>query len=198
VPVHLLLVGPEADRLAGPLAAALPGLDVTPVATASAARAYLSGSRFDAVAVRHDTDGGEKVREVAEGLGVARVLVYRPGSVAALAADVGPRLGLAPLVAAPRAPRAPRGAAPEGAGLPADVHEALVGLRAEIGQVAHDLANPLAVVAGNAQLGAELARGLGTDPAIGQAFADIEEAGQTLAARLGQLAALRTRLDALL
>jgi hypothetical protein len=195
VPVHLLLVGPEADRLAGPLAAALPGLDVTPVATAAAARAYLAGTAFDAVAIRHDVDEGESLRALAAGLGVARVHTYRPGSPASLAADVGPRLGLAPLVVAPPAPR---GVAPEGGALPADVREALVGLRAEIRRVAHDLANPLAVVAGNAQLGAELARALGADASIGKAFADIEEAGHTLAERLAQLAALRARVDAFL
>ena len=79
-----------------------------------------------------------------------------------------------------------------------DRREAHVGLRAEIGRVAHDLANPLAVVAGNAQLGAELALALGADASIGKAFEDIEEAGQVLAERLGQLAALRARLDAFL
>ena len=185
----LLLVGPDAAALAGPLAAALPGLDVTPAAGADTARAYLSGSHFDAVAVRHDTDGGDDLRALAAGLGVAQALIYRPGSAAALAADIGPRLGLAPLVARP--------AAPVAATLSSDLRVALDGLRAEIGRVAHDLANPLAVVAGNAQLGAELALATGADPAIAQAFADIEHAGQTLAARLADLAALRTRLDGL-
>jgi signal transduction histidine kinase len=191
VPVHLLLVDPEADRLAGPLAAELPGLDVTPVATVAAARAYLAGTRFDAVAVREGLDGAGGLDALAAGLGVrGGVHTYGPDDAADLPGALGPRLRLVPAAPASGPPAVAPGA------LPADVRAALADLRTEIGRVAHDLANPLAVVAGNAQLGAELARALGADPAIERAFADIDEAGQTLAARLGQLAALRARLDA--
>ena len=116
------------------------------------------------------------------------VLTYGPESAPDLAAVLGSRLGLA--AGSPAAPHASVADAPA-----TDLRAAIDGLRTEIGRVAHDLANPLAVIAGNAQLGAELARALGADEAIGQAFADIDAAGQVLAARLGDLAALRARLD---
>ncbi len=193
MPIHLLLVGPEADRLAETLAP-LGGIDVTPVATVAAARAYLAGTAFDAVAVRAGLEGGGALAELAAGLGVPRgVLEYDPADEADGGASLGARLGLAPPSApAPLPAPAPAGVPGE---IPADVRAALDGLRDELARVAHDLANPLAVVVGNAQLGAELARTLDADEAIGQAFADIEEAGEVLAARLGQLAALRARLS---
>ncbi len=72
--------------------------------------------------------------------------------------------------------------------------EALSALRDEIARVAHDLANPLAVIAGTAQLGREMA----ADTETAEAFADIEAAAGILAERLADLAALRRRLDGLI
>ena len=182
--LHLLLVDPDADRLADALSA-LDGLDATPVATAASARAYLAGTAFDAVAVRAGLPEADTLPGLAARLGVARgVLTYTDAEAPDLAAALGPRLGLSARVSAP--------------GAPADRDEALRALRDEIARVAHDLANPLAVVVGNAQLGMELARALGADAALGQAFADIEAAGRQLSERTTRLGALRSRLDALI
>ena len=188
--VHVLLVGPDAESLGEALGTLL-DVDVTTAATATAARAHLSGTAFDAVAARADLDGLASVAEVAEALGVPHgVLAYGPGDD--LAAVLASRLSLTA-----RTDRAP-GPDPAGRDAPDDMREALAALRVEIGIVAHDLANPLAVVVGNAQLGAELVRALALDAALGDAFADIEEAGQELARRIGRLASLQARLDALL
>lgn len=169
---------------------------MTTAGTATAARAHLSGTAFDAVAARADLDGLAGVAEVADALGVPQgVLTYQPGDD--LAARLASRLSLpargAPEVAADPAERD----SPDGT-REALVREALAALRVEIGLVAHDLANPLAVVVGNAQLGAELVRALALEAALGDAFADIEEAGRELARRIGRLAELQARLDALL
>lgn len=183
MPAHLLLVGLEAERLAALCARA--GLVATPVASAAAARAYLSGGAFDAVAVQAEM--GEELAELAAGLGVPRVCSY--ASDADLAAWADAAFGQAD---APRSADSP--VVPVPPDVPPDaVREALVALRAEIVRVAHDLANPLAVVMGTAQLGRETAGDAETE----QAFADIEVAAGLLAERLADLAALRLRLDAL-
>ena len=193
MPAPLLLVGSESARLAETLASD-GGPDVTSVDTVAEARAYLAGTAFDAVAVQAGLEGAEALGALAAGLGVPRgVLVF--GDAADLAARLGAHLGRALAPATPLSPAAAPGPADVPSGIPDDVRAALDGLRDELARVAHDLANPLAVVVGNAQLGAELARVFGADEAIGQAFADIEDAGGALAARLGQLAALRARLD---
>lgn len=186
--MHLLLIDPEAERLAAPLAAL--DVDVTPVATASAARAYLAGTAFDAVAVRDGLDGAADLADLASRLGVRLgVTTYTPAEAQDLGAALGPRLGVSPRSATDRVP-------PD---VPPDAaREALVALRDEIGRVAHDLANPLAVVVGNAQLGLEMARALGADAALGEAFGDIEAAGRQLAEQTAALAALRARLDGLI
>ena len=171
----------------------LAGLDVTPVETATAARAYLAGTRFDAVAARADLDGLAGVADVALAFGVPHgVVTYRPGDD--LAAVLARRLGLD--VRDVRAPAVDSASDPAVRESENGMREALVALRGEIGLVAHDLANPLAVVVGNAQLGAELARAL--DASLGEAFADIEEAGRELSRRIGRLADLQARIDALL
>lgn len=191
MPLHVLLVDPEAERLA-PSLRALDGLDVSPVTSAMAARAYLAGSAFDAVVASADLPGLDGVAEVARTLGVSRgVLTFAADERDTLAERLGPRLGVARRAGGAVLPQA---AAPDAEAL----RETLRGLQAELGRVAHDLANPLAVVVGNAQLGAEIARALGADESLGQAFADIEEAGHALSDRIGQIAALRTRLETLL
>ena len=191
MPVHVLLVDAEAARIAPSLA----GADVTPVASAEAARAYLAGTRFDAVAVRAGTPGHEALDAVAERLGTTR-LTYGDAEAADLEGFLGSRLGLTP-----PADALPAIAAPAGRAAPVartdGWQEDLRALQRELGQVAHDLANPLAVVVGNAQLGAEMAHAFGADEALLQAFDDIEAAGQELSDRIGRLAALRARLEAI-
>ncbi len=70
--VHVLLADPDAERLAERLDR--PDVTLTPVVTAAAARAYLSGSTFDAVAVQAGLDDGLAV--LAAGLGIPRVFTF--------------------------------------------------------------------------------------------------------------------------
>ena len=179
---HVLLADPDAVRLAEHLEH--PGMSVTPAESGAAARAYLSGSAFDAVTVRAGLDDG--VAAVAEGLGVPRVHTHTSDAeLEAWAESVfGAERG--PSVSAP---------VPVSSGTePGAVQTVLVALRSEIGRVAHDLANPLAVVMGSAQLGREMT----DDAEAAQAFADIETAAAVLAGRLADLSALRRRLDGLI
>ncbi len=178
--VHVLLADPDAERLAERLGR--PDVELTPVATAAAARAYLSGSVFDAVAVQERLDDG--LSALAAGLGVPRVFTFDTADALErwVDASFGQKGGIATAV---------RAAADPATG---SVQEELAALRDEIGRVAHDLANPLAVVAGTAQLGREMA----TDAETAEAFADIEAAAGVLAGRLADLAALRLRLDGLI
>ena len=182
MPTHVLLVDP-----APPLGALadLAGLDVTPVATLAAARAYLSGSTFDAVAVRLGVDPDASLRALVAGLGApGEVVEY--GDAEGLRAALAARFRLQPAAAAGRA--TPQSTAEAEGGLD------LAALRADLARVAHDLANPLAVVVGNAQLGAEIARATGAEASLVQAFADIEEGAAEIGRRIGALAALRARL----
>ena len=184
MPAHVLLVDPAPDGLPGALAD-LPGLDVTPVATLAAARAYLSGSAFDAVAVRQGVDPDGSLRALVAGLGVmGEVVEY--GDPAALRAVLAARFSLQ---LAPAAETAVPEPAAEAVG---DL--SLAALRADLARLAHDLANPLAVVVGNAQLGSEIARATGADTSLVQAFADIEEGAAEIGRRIGAIATLRARL----
>ncbi len=183
---HLLLVDPDAaaaDALAG-----IPGLDVSVARSVVAARAYLGGSAFDAVAVQADLDPDDTLGALAAGLSVPGGVV-RYADVTALLSRFGatPTASVAPVLAEPVRPTVDVSA----------LHDALADLRAEIGRVAHDLANPLAVIAGNAQLGAELVRGADPDGMLTQAFTDIGEAAAELERRVSDLGALRRRVDAL-
>ncbi len=189
---HLLLVDDDAaaaDALAGVAA-----LDVTVARSVVAARGYLAGSAFDAVAVRADLDPDDALGALAAGLNVSGGVVRYAGVTALVA-----RFASGP-AATPAASAAPPAAAPAHAAPAQDAPElsdALAALRAEIGRVAHDLANPLAVIAGNAQLGTELVRDADPDGMLTQAFADIGEAAAELARRTADLGALRRRIDAL-
>ncbi|HEX8298056.1 MAG TPA: hypothetical protein VF594_02755 [Rubricoccaceae bacterium] len=177
---HVLLVDPVPDEPVEALAV-VPGLAVTPVTTLAAARAYLAGSAFDAVAVRTGADPDGSIEALAAGLGLtSRVVAYDDAVV--LRSVLAAHFGIRPATDLPAA------AASESGGLDVEA------LRAALGRVAHDLANPLAVIAGNAQLGAEIARATGADVSLIQAFVDIEEAAAELDRRIGGLAALRARL----
>ena len=183
---HLLLVDP--DSAAADALASVPGLDVTVARSVVAARAYLAGSGFDAVAVREDLDRDETLGALAAGLNVPGGVV-RYADVGALTARFQPA-ARGPVAGASTAP-------PARTGDPAETYDALVALRADIGRVAHDLANPLAVIAGNAQLGTELARDADPDGLLAQTFADIAEAATELERRIRDLGALRARIDTL-
>lgn len=175
--MHLLLVDPDAERLAETLAAHT-SARLTAAGSAAAGRAYLGGTVFDAVLVRAgalDVD----VRDAA-----ARLALPTPLYTVADAASVRAWL-------AAHAPAA--GAAPAATSASAD----LEAVRDEIARIVHALNNPLSVVLGNVQLGAELARATGADASVAAAFADAEEAAHRLHALFGEIDALRTRLGPL-
>ena len=165
----VLLVGPDAQAWAERVDA-----DATAAADVEAARAYLAGTVFDAVWVQDGlpVDG---LRELRDALGLSTP-VEPVGSLAELAGRLGRE-------------EAPAGDA---------VREALVGLRDEMSRVAHALNNPLAVIAGNAQLGLEVGAALGVDPDVTRAFAEIQTAATDLGDLFAEVAALRARIDRLL
>ena len=148
---------------------ALPeGADVTTAETAQSARAYLAGTAFDAVYVGPGVEGGEAIAALRDVLGLSTP-VERVASAEALAARLAPPAG----------------------GGDATLRE----IRDELGRVAHALNNPLAVIAGNAQLAAELARAVPTDPTITESLSAIVEASAALEDLFGDVAALRQRVD---
>jgi hypothetical protein len=221
-PVTLLLVeadGGRAERMERHLAVALPGLVATRCGTLAMARAYLSGTAFDAVCTAAELpDGsGTALLELRDALGLqAPVFVWSPArermpararvagtacfllpgdDEAEAAAAIGRVLGWpVPPLGALEAES--DGAAPGGDGEAAGVSALLEALRAETGAVAHAVNNPLTVIAGNAQLLAELARVGGVDPSLARPIADIEVAAQQLSEALGRLAVLRQRIAA--
>jgi signal transduction histidine kinase len=68
--------------------------------------------------------------------------------------------------------------------------ESLTDLRTRVAQVTHDLNNPLTVIAGNAQLLAELIRAFNLPEDLQKPVRDIEEASLQLAGSLHALNAL--------
>ena len=183
-PSSVLLVGPDAPAWAA--AVSPEGVSVTPAHTIAAARAYLSGTAFDAVYVQ---EGAGPV----DGLTALRDVLGLSTTVEAVRHldDVRSRLGGA---AGGAEGGAAGGAPPEGAG----VRDALEALRAEMGRVAHALNNPLAVIAGNAQLGLELSQAVETDEAVVESLRNIAEAAGDLQALFREVAALRAEIDRLL
>lgn len=170
-PVSVLLVGPHAEAWADAVAPDL--AYVTPTASAAAARTYLGGTTFDAVFV--EEEGG------ADAL---RLLRDVPG----LAAPVQPVGSLEDVL------RWVRGDGPAGPSGGADTGE-LLALRQELSRVAHALNNPLAVIAGNAQLGLELAAALGADEGVVETLENIREAAARLEGLFSEVGALRARVD---
>ena len=164
----VLLVHPAPD----PWLAALPDtIDVATAASATDARAYLAGTSFDAVFVGADVEGIEAIRALRDVLGLSTPVEPVASPEALVAALQGtPRKG--------------------GAG-----REALEEIRGELSRVAHALNNPLAVIAGNAQLGAEMASMIPTDATIVESLGAIREAAAELEALFSDVAALRRRVD---
>ena len=187
--MHLLLVDPDAEPHAARLAR--PGLDITLAATLLEARAYLSGAAFDAVTVRQGPMA-DPLGRVHQSLGLGS-LFHVHADPDALEAWVDRRV--APTGLSPAPPDATRPAPPDAGG--GDADGTLPALREEIGRIVHALNNPLAVIAGNAQLGAEMGRVLGVDPSLVSAFEDIGDAATRLGGLFDDVRALRSRIDAL-
>ncbi|WP_424519250.1 histidine kinase dimerization/phospho-acceptor domain-containing protein [Rubrivirga sp.] len=166
----VLLVHSDADRWLES-AASLP-FEVTPASSAMEARAYLAGTTFDAVWIGPDVEGADRIGALRDALGLDAV-------VEPLEADeIQARL---------------QGAVTEGdARGDASVLE---GVRDELSRVAHDLNNPLAVISGNAQLAAEMAKAVPTDETIVEAIGSIQQAASELEALFADVAALRKRVD---
>ena len=165
----VLLVHPDADRWL----AAQPALDadVTTAATAKDARAYLAGTAFDTVVVGPNVDGAEAIAALRDVLGLATQIE----SVDALD-DVPARLS-------------------GGRASDADLRQTLEHLRGELSRVAHALNNPLAVIAGNAQLGFEMATATGADDTVTESLAAVADAARQLERLFGDVAALRATVD---
>ncbi len=170
----VLLVHPDADGWTDSLDL---DADVTTAETAQAARAYLAGTAFDLVLVGEGVEGAEAIAALRDVLGLSTTV-----ETVADGAAVARRLGTAPPAAAPTA-------AASGAGA------GLGHVRDELGRVAHALNNPLAVIAGNAQLGLELAGALGTDEALVEVLQSIQAASAELEALFSEVAALRALVD---
>jgi nitrogen-specific signal transduction histidine kinase len=71
-----------------------------------------------------------------------------------------------------------------------DPRAELRALRSEIRRLCHDIQNPVAIISGNAQLLAEIARGLGLPDEVRLPITDLVEANQLLAERVEQLRVL--------
>lgn len=166
----VLLVGPDAERWASQAGAA----DVTAAPDVESARAYLSGTAFDAVWVQ-DGLPVTGLRALRDALGLSM-----PVETVASSEDVAGRLGSG------------------GEASAADVQRTLGELRAEMSRVAHALNNPLSVITGNAQLGREMATALGVDEDVVGAFDQIQLAADELGALFREVAELRRRIDRLL
>lgn len=157
---------------------------VTPTADARSARAYLAGTAFDLVLVGAEVEGAEAIGALRDVLGLST-----PIERVADAAQARARLGapdaseLATLPASGSASSGERGAS------------GLDHIAEELGRVAHALNNPLAVIAGNAQLALEMAGALGTDESIIESLQAIDGAASQLQALFSEVAGLRAAVD---
>ena len=175
----LLLVAPDADALVDHVRQVAPALDLTAASSDTAARAYLGASTFDAVVVSAalPDELANALAELAGSLGRPTRLIKgapRDGLAAWLQERVG---GTAPAESAEQ------------------TNELLDEVGAELSRIAHALNNPLAVIDGNAQLGLELARALGTDASVTAAIEDIQEGSRELASLFAEIAGLRARIE---
>ena len=167
----VLVVGPDAEAIVARLAGSV---EATPAPSRLAAEAYLTGAAFDVVAVPEGADADD-LATLAGHLG-ARVMRYA---------------GADALVARLDEPATPA-SAPVAAD---DARAALVEVRDRLVHLVHALNNPLAVIAGNAQLGREVARATGADPDVLAALEGVESGAAALTELLADLTALRRSLD---
>lgn len=175
--LSILLVGPDVERWVSERN--WEGVDVTSTASATAARAYLSGTAFDVVLLQQGGGGADGLRALRDVLGLAT-----PIKEVQTEEDVRRWLS------------GHRGATSED--VVDEQREMLEDLKRELGRVAHSLNNPLSVIMGNAQLGIELAAATEVDEHVVVAMQSIYEAGEELSALFGEVAALRARIDLLL
>lgn len=154
-------------------------IEVTTAASAMEARAYLAGTAFDTVWIGPDVEASDRIEALRDALGLEVDIEHVE------AGDVERRLGGGSNDEAAGEERVPASAATE----------TLEALRDELSRVAHDLNNPLAVIAGNAQLAAEMARVIPTDETIVEAIASIQQAAGQLEALFADVAALRRFVD---
>lgn len=171
----LLVVGPDAEAVVARLGGAV---EATPAPSRLAADAYLSGAAFDAVALPGAEDADD-LAALAGRLGT-RVVRYVDAD------DLVSRFASAPGGEGVTDP------------LPADtesLREVLTEVRDRLAHLAHALNNPMAVIAGNAQLGREVARATGADADVLAALEGVEAGAHALVALLADLTALRRSLD---
>ena len=208
---ELLLVDPDADRLATDVQAAEPRLRVAPATSLAAARAHLSGSAFDLVLAASPLPDGDPLQLFELGIAVPPVVVRAATAERAREAERG---GAWMAVAAPPDARliaalalwhAPReaAAAPEPPAAPAplggeDAVAVLRSTRDALARVVHESNNPLAVVSGNAQLARELLNAAPGDPAIAASLLDIQDGADAIAALMAEVTALRREVEAAL
>lgn len=76
-----------------------------------------------------------------------------------------------------------------------DAQAVLLHVRSELARIAHDLNNPLAIIAGNVQLAREVARVEPPDEAIDEGLSNISEAARALETLIGQIGDLRSAVD---
>lgn len=216
--VSLLLVEPDpvlAEYVEARLREAVPTLGVTHCDTLGSARAYLSGTVFDAVCTADELPDGSGLAllELLDTLRVATPCFVRAqsgraeaarqaGATACLTLDAPGESEAFAEIARQLAARAGDEEQPSTSVhpfLPArleptDAEGWLEALRLETGAVAHAINNPLTVITGNAQLLCEMARLTGLDPAVAKPIEDIEVAARQLSGALEHLAALRQQL----
>ena len=144
------------------------GADVTPAADAVEARAYLAGTAFDVIYIGEGVENAASIGALRDVLGLST-----PIETVADAEALKRRLS-------------------GGGGEMAPV---LLEVRDELSRVAHALNNPLAVIAGNAQLAVEMAQAVTTDETIVESLDAIVKAASELEALFGEVAGLRARID---
>ena len=175
----VLLVHPDAESWAEDLHVTY---EVATTASAKSARAYLAGTAFDLILVGPDVEGAEAIGALRDVLGLETAI--EPVADAAALAE---RLG----ATGPEAPASTSDAAPA----PSASGRGLGHVASELSRVAHALNNPLAVIAGNAQLALEMAGPLGTDDAITESLRAIGQAADELEALFAEVSALRALVD---
>lgn len=217
--VSLLLVEPDsslAERMEVHLKESMPGLVATRCETLATARAYLSGTPFDAVCTADELPDGSGlsllglrdglrlnapvfVRTLHNGAATERAhqagaaacftVTKELGSIADAASQIGRHLGHAAVSPPPDGPAPP----PDG-DVAVQARTLVEALRTETGMVAHAINNPLTVIAGNAQFLLEMARMTDLDPMLAKPIEDIEAATHQLTEALDRLAALRQQI----
>ena len=169
---------------------------VTPTDSARTARAYLAGTPFDLVLIGPEVEGGEAIGALRDVLGLSTV-IERVADVsevvARLSGDVAPSSSKSASPSASVGDPATSASRPPGS--VGDEPSGLDRVAEELARVAHDLNNPLAVIAGNAQLALELAGALGTDESIVESLRAIDGAASALEVLFAQVAALREVVD---